>query len=134
MADMGRTMAPGRIRQRVGPTLRAMRIRRGLSVLELAELAGISSSHLSRIERGLAVPSYDVLDKIATAVGSDLTSLRVQERTAKAVDLALDSQLASWGVSAEARQDMLDLQDETRRELAELLPKLQFHAAASSDD
>ncbi|MCQ6468392.1 helix-turn-helix domain-containing protein, partial [Vibrio parahaemolyticus] len=67
------------VRQRVGPTLRSMRLRRKLSLNELADRAHISPSHLSRIERGLTVPSYDVLDNIASALDSDLSSLRSLE-------------------------------------------------------
>lgn len=125
MIGAGKSLAPGRIRQRIGPTLRALRLGKGLAVQELAEKAEISASHLSRIERGLAMPSYDVLDRIAIAVGSDLTTLRMQEREARAVDMALNDHLAAWGLSAAARQNMMELSDETRSELAEMFARLQ---------
>lgn len=111
----------GRVRQRIGPTLRMMRLRRGLSLNELAERAEISPSHLSRIERGLTVPSYDVLDNIATALGSDLTSLRSREKSARAVDEDLRSYFDEFGMPLEAQQELLGLSHETRSALADLV-------------
>jgi len=98
-----------------------MRLRRGLSLNDLAESAEISPSHLSRIERGLTVPSYDVLDNIATSLGSDLTSLRTREKTARAVDEELRSFFEDFGMSIEAQQELLGLSHETRSALAELI-------------
>src|SRR5687768_17127109 len=92
------------VRQRVGPTLRSMRLRRKLSLNELADRAHISPSHLSRIERGLTVPSYDVLDNIASALDSDLSSLRSLEKTARAVDDELRSMFDRLHL-AESAQD-----------------------------
>ena len=111
----------GMVRQRVGPTLRAMRLRRGFSLNELAELSEISPSHLSRIERGLTVPSYDVLDNIASALGSDLNSLRTKEKSARAVDDELRRHFDEFGLGEDARQELLGLSHETRQELASLL-------------
>ena len=111
----------GRVRQRIGPTLRMMRLRRGMSLNELAESAEISPSHLSRIERGLTVPSYDVLDNIATSLGSDLTSLRTRENTARAVDEELRSFFEDFGMSTDAQQELLGLSHETRSSLLELI-------------
>lgn len=111
----------GRVRQRIGPTLRMMRLRRGMSLNDLAESAEISPSHLSRIERGLTVPSYDVLDNIATSLGSDLTSLRTREKTARAVDEELRSFFEDFGMSTDAQQELLGLSHETRSALSELI-------------
>lgn len=121
----------GRVRQRIGPTLRMMRMRRGFSLNELAEQAEISPSHLSRIERGLTVPSYDVLDNIAIALGSDLNSLRSREKSARAVDEDLRSWFEVYGMSSDAQEELLGLSDETRSALANLITSI---AEADSTD
>jgi transcriptional regulator with XRE-family HTH domain len=109
------------VRQRVGPTLRSMRLRRKLSLNELAEKAVISPSHLSRIERGLTVPSYDVLDNIANALGSDLNSLRTKEKSARAVDDDLQLIFERLTLDKDAQDELLGLSHETRQALAEAL-------------
>lgn len=106
------------IRQRIGPVIKALRQDQQLSLQVVAERAGISPSHLSRIERGLTVPSYDVLDRIADAIGSDLNSLRSDEKSARGVDERLNTFFDSMGLSENARHELLQLSPETRAELA----------------
>lgn len=89
--------------------------------MTLGEAAGVSPSHLSRIERGLTTPSYDLLARIADALGTDLTSLTTEETATKAVDADLDAVLERLGVSAGARADLMRLEPTTRAELAGLL-------------
>jgi transcriptional regulator with XRE-family HTH domain len=98
-----------------------MRIRKGLSLNELAELASISPSHLSRIERGLTVPSYDVLDNIAIALESDLNSLRSQEKDARQVDDELQELFGKLELGNDVQEELLGLSHETRRALADAL-------------
>ncbi len=109
------------LRQRAGATVRTFRERQGLSLVTLAEVAGLSPSHASRIERGLTMPSYGVLARIATALGTDLTTLTAEEATTKAVDAQLDAALSRLGLSAESRADLLRLTPATRAELAAAL-------------
>lgn len=45
---------------------------RGLSVRQLSELAGVSPSTASRVERGEMVPSIDVLESLLGALGVDV--------------------------------------------------------------
>lgn len=112
------------VRQRVGPTLRSMRLRRKLSLSDLAKRASISPSHLSRIERGLTVPSYDVLDNIALALGSDLTSLRSKEKSARVVDDELRELFVRLDLAEVAQQELLELTHETRHALADALRRV----------
>lgn len=58
-------------RDAVAINLRRHRLRRGLSLRELAEASGSSKGLLSQIERGVANPTLDVLGRLATAL--DLT-------------------------------------------------------------
>ncbi len=112
-----RSMNPP-IRQRIGPVIKALRQEQQLSLQVVAERAGISPSHLSRIERGLTVPSYDVLDRIADAIGSDLTSLRSDEKSARTVDDRLNAFFDRMGLSESARRELLQHSPESRAELA----------------
>lgn len=55
--------------------LAELRATRGLSLRELGELTGYTSSYLSRIERGDSIPSLSGLATMATALGVELISL-----------------------------------------------------------
>ncbi|HEU0165482.1 MAG TPA: helix-turn-helix transcriptional regulator [Thermomicrobiales bacterium] len=113
------------MRQRIGPTIKNRRHQHELSLNALADEAGISPSHLSRIERGLTVPSYDVLDRIADALGSNLSALRHEEEHALEVDGDLDHIFAHIGLDEDARMELLQLSHETREALAKSLQRLQ---------
>ena len=56
----------------VGNAVAAARAKKGLSQKELSDLTGIDQSDLSRIERGLANPSVNTLDRIAKALDARL--------------------------------------------------------------
>ncbi len=51
----------------VGEAVAAARAKKGLSQKELSDLTGIDQSDLSRIERGIANPSVNTLNRIAQA-------------------------------------------------------------------
>lgn len=55
----------------LGNTIRTLRVSRVLEQNELAELVGITQSHLSKIETGKANPSLRILRKIADALKVD---------------------------------------------------------------
>ena len=46
-----------------------MRKTRGLTQEELSALSGVSTRHISKIEKGVMNPSYEILTQIATALG-----------------------------------------------------------------
>jgi transcriptional regulator with XRE-family HTH domain len=50
------------------PTLRAVRIARGMTLEETARRAGVDPAHLSRVERGERQPSVNALARIAEAL------------------------------------------------------------------
>jgi transcriptional regulator with XRE-family HTH domain len=56
----------------IGPKLRALRKRRGLSLRALAELCGLSVNTISLVERGKTSPSVATLHRLATALGVSL--------------------------------------------------------------
>lgn len=61
----------------VGVRLREARRRRGLTLREVAEAAGVTESFVSQVERGVTNPSVSTLRKIAGAIGEPLATLFV---------------------------------------------------------
>ncbi|QIS18611.1 helix-turn-helix domain-containing protein [Nocardia terpenica] len=66
----------------VGPRLRQLRTRRGMTLTSLAATTGISKSTLSRLESGQRRPSLELLMPIAHAHGVTLDELVAMPRTA----------------------------------------------------
>jgi quercetin dioxygenase-like cupin family protein len=61
--------------QRIGPELKRLRERAGLSVRAFAEQAGFSASFISQLENGVVSPSIASLEKIAAMLGMTLGDL-----------------------------------------------------------
>ncbi len=59
----------------IGERIRALRRARGLTLVRLAELSGLSHPFLSQLERGHARPSMVSLERIARALGSSQLEL-----------------------------------------------------------
>ena len=59
----------------LGDAIRALRTARGLGLRGLARDAGVSFSHVSTIEQGRAVPSPDVLRRLADVLRADPADL-----------------------------------------------------------
>ena len=68
LAQMGVTMTTGN-RNNLARILRQQRVMRELTLQQLGEMSGVSSSHLGRIERGERFPSAHILRKIAKPLG-----------------------------------------------------------------
>ncbi|TRV72595.1 helix-turn-helix transcriptional regulator [Streptomyces sp. 130] len=58
-----------------GPRIRQRRETSGQGLRRFARTAGISASHLSRIERGETDPQPEALARIATHLGCDIADL-----------------------------------------------------------
>jgi transcriptional regulator with XRE-family HTH domain len=58
--------------------LKEFRKAKGLSQDELASIVGVHKSHMSRYERGLAVPSLEVAQKLANALSVSLNEMIAQ--------------------------------------------------------
>ena len=67
---------PAKDRAFDGVKLRELRGDASLTLAKLAEMAGISAADLSRYERGLVVPSFDVACRLADALGIGVAELR----------------------------------------------------------
>ena len=61
----------------LGKAIKQKRAMMGLSLAEVSEKAGVSASHLGRIERGERFPSARILRKIAKALEFDENELFV---------------------------------------------------------
>ena len=71
----------------LGTRVRAERARRGLSLAQLADRAGVSRSMLSAIERGGKSPTVLVLDRVATGLGTSIARLLGEEQPGRVVVL-----------------------------------------------
>lgn len=60
---------PEDIFARLGSKLKNARKSRGLTQEELSALSGVSTRHISKIEKGVMNPSYEILTQIAAALG-----------------------------------------------------------------
>jgi transcriptional regulator with XRE-family HTH domain len=58
--------------QQVGQKIRLLRERSGISIRQLAKIAGVTAGMISCIERQKSSPSIYTLQKILTALGTDL--------------------------------------------------------------
>lgn len=75
MASVRTPAATGPRPDDVGTRLRVLRVRRRLTLREVADRAGLSESFLSRLERGRTSVSIASLQRIAAAVGVEVSDL-----------------------------------------------------------
>lgn len=61
------------VRQLIGAKLKATRLKRDLTIQDLAAMSRVSANMISRIERGLTTPSVEILMKLATAFGMSIS-------------------------------------------------------------
>lgn len=61
--------------QRIGEQIRRLRKQRGASLRDLAERTGLSPSYISSIERSLSNPSVASLQKLASALGTNMVKM-----------------------------------------------------------
>ena len=58
---------------KIGTTIRAFRLQKGLSQGDIEKKTGLLRCYLSRVENGHTVPSLDTLSKIALALDLPIT-------------------------------------------------------------
>ena len=66
------SLAPAQATGSLGARLRRLRIERALTIVRLAERAGVSSGLISQIERGNSNPSIKTLQRLRAALGVNL--------------------------------------------------------------
>lgn len=66
---------------KIGEKIKELRIKGNLSQAELAEKAQISRVAIGNYERGDRIPNIEILNKIASALNIDLSTLLIQQPT-----------------------------------------------------
>jgi transcriptional regulator with XRE-family HTH domain len=92
---------------------------KGLTLDDLASQAGISASHLSRLERGQTLPSFQVLSDIAHVLGADVDEFVRLESEVTTLDAEFQDLLEAHGYSEELQQEVLSTSIELRQALFE---------------
>jgi transcriptional regulator with XRE-family HTH domain len=125
-------MSPARV-SAIGAFLREQREQARLSVVQLAQAAGLPSSYLAQLERGVRKPSADVLQQIARGLQASAGLLYDQGAIVAAVPDGptgtgvRESVLADPGLTVRQRQMLLEVYESFRKETA------QAAAAAEQD-
>lgn len=103
----------------LGQALKQLRKKQGLTLAELAERTQSYVGNLSRIERGMARPSLDLLYRIAEALGFSITDIFsvAESRTLSPRQVALNATFIS----------LLEEDQALLLEFAELLTKRASH-------
>ncbi|HKV37914.1 MAG TPA: XRE family transcriptional regulator [Blastocatellia bacterium] len=99
----------------LGSRIHDERLRRGMSLNELCQHSGVSRSMISAIERGTKAPTILILDRLATALGTSLSRLLVQESRARIILIPRDKQKV-----------VIDSSGWERRVLSPVLPGIEF--------
>ena len=63
------------LQNNLGIKIREIRKSKGLTQEQLAELIGIDNKHLSRIEKGRHMPTYNIIKKLAKVLDFDIYSI-----------------------------------------------------------
>ena len=84
--------------------IRTLRLRRGLTGMELARRAWVSPSYVSLIEHGEKIPSEEVAVRIARALGEREDVYRVWAATARMDEATRDAVWRLRGADAEAQR------------------------------
>jgi transcriptional regulator with XRE-family HTH domain len=79
----------------LGERLRAIRVLRRLTLREVAQAAGVSESFVSQLERGRSSASVATLQRLATAVGIEISDLFAE--SGPRVLRRQERQLLEWG-------------------------------------
>jgi XRE family transcriptional regulator, regulator of sulfur utilization len=115
MATAPQRFSTGLSMDDLGDRIRQERLRRRISLGELASRSEVSSSMLSDVERGTKVPTVLVLDRIATGLGTSIARLLSEERPSRVVILRRNEQNVARDPSGWER-----------RVLSPVLPKVEF--------
>jgi len=61
------------VKELIGKKLKSTRLKRDKTIQELAGMSKVSSNMISRIERGLTIPSVEILMKLADSLGVSIS-------------------------------------------------------------
>lgn len=60
---------PSKLTSYIGRRLQLARQKKGLTQAEVAKLAGTNTNYYAKLERGVAIPSLKMLEKVVRALG-----------------------------------------------------------------
>lgn len=120
-------------RQRIGPQIRHLRQLRALTLDDLAGSAGLSASHLSRLERSQTLPSFTVLANIAQVLGVSIDEFVQLEHDLQELDEQLAWQADLLALDDNAYQEIVGLSIDTRRQLNHAIELLSNGHASNVD-
>jgi transcriptional regulator with XRE-family HTH domain len=100
--------------QRIGPALRALRRREGLTIDDLAARCGLSRACISRIERGQQDVTLPGLMSLSTALGVDVTYFASYQDASSQTECELREILAEVGIASQTIPSLLSLSFEAQ--------------------
>jgi transcriptional regulator with XRE-family HTH domain len=74
--------------EQIAKNIKTIRLQKGITLQELEKRSGLTKGYLSRIERSKKSPPYSTINRIAVALGTDVTFL-LTENTEKLQDMRL---------------------------------------------
>lgn len=78
--ETGKKFTPGEARRRIANNVKRLRTERGLSQEQMAELADFHRTYVSQLERCVTNISVDGLERLAHALGVDITALLMKQK------------------------------------------------------
>ncbi len=72
---------------KLGNAMRSARKNRGFTQERLSDVSGVSVRHIAKIEKGVINPSFDVLEKLITALGTSFDAFYKPETDKEAAEL-----------------------------------------------
>ena len=75
VADMRKQEANGHLRKAIGPAIREIRQRTGISVSQLAVSVGCTQGYMSNVELGHKQPTVEFLARVARQLGCSLDAI-----------------------------------------------------------
>ena len=74
----------------VGSRIQKCRKAAGLTQRQLSDITGISENHISRVERGIHIPNFDIMVKIAKALDVSI-DVFVEDLSANNINIFLEN-------------------------------------------
>ena len=113
---------------KIGTTIRAHRLQKGLSQGDIEKKTGLLRCYLSRVENGHTIPSLDTLSKIAVALDLPIAQFFAEDSTGRPLNMQRlsDDELRFL---TQIRRYSSNLNDSDRRLLLTMVKK--FAATAS---
>jgi transcriptional regulator with XRE-family HTH domain len=90
---MPRRTEPSPYTSKIGARIRELRLKRGLSLGDVADAASLSKGHLSSVEHGLAAITAETVERLAQGLGVSpmyIFAFSEDDERARIADLILD--------------------------------------------